>query len=79
MELSTKNRISLLQTALTKVDDFSVDFSSEIRNISNQHKTNGGNLEYAYVEHFHKEIIGLSKLFQYLLKDDFNQKHVTLQ
>ena len=76
MELSTQNKISLLKTALEKVDDFSAEFSSQIENISNQHKTNGGHLEYAYVEHFNKEIIGLSKLFQYLLKDDFNQKYV---
>lgn len=76
MELSTQNKISLLKTALEKVDDFSTEFTSQIKNISNQHKTNGGHLEYAYVQHFHKEIIGLSKLFQYLLKDDFNQKYV---
>ncbi|MDQ5912178.1 MAG: hypothetical protein QG568_393 [Patescibacteria group bacterium] len=76
MELSTQNKISLLKTALEKVDDFSTEFGSQIQNISNQHKTSGGHLEYAYVQHFHKEIIGLSKLFQYLLKDDFNQKYV---
>lgn len=76
MELSTQNKISLLKTVLEKVDNFSAEFTSQIQNISNQHKANGGHLEYAYVEHFHKEIVGLSKLFQYLLKDDFNQKYV---
>lgn len=76
MDLSTKNKISLLQTALEKVDGFSTEFGLQIQNIVNDHKTNGGHLEYVYVEHFHKEIIGLSKLFQYLLKDDFNQKYV---
>lgn len=76
MDLSTKSKITLLQTALEKVDNFSTNFSSQIENISNQHKTNGGHLEYAYVQHFHREIMGLSKLFQYLLKDDFSQKYV---
>ena len=28
------------------------------------------------MSHFDKEIVGLSMLFQYLLKDDFNQKYV---
>lgn len=76
MDLSTKNKISLLQDALEKVDIFSTEFGSQIQNIVTEHKTNGGHLEYVYVEHFHKEIIGLSKLFQYLLKDNFNQKYV---
>lgn len=76
MEFSTLNKISLLKTALEKVDNFSAEFGPQIENISNQHKANGGHLEYAYVQHFHKEIVGLSNLFQYLLKDDFNQKYV---
>ena len=76
MDLSAKNKILLLQVALEKVDIFSTEFSSQIQNIVTEHETNGGHLEYAYVEHFHKEIIGLSRLFQYLLKDDFNQKYV---
>lgn len=76
MDLSIKNKISLLQDALEKVDIFSAEFGSQIQNIVTEHKTNGGHLEYAYVEHFHKEITGLSKLFQYLLKDNFNQKYV---
>lgn len=75
MDLSTKNKIALLQTALEKVDNFSADFNSQIENISNQHKTNGGHLEYAYVQHFQREITGLSYLFKYLLKDDFSQKY----
>jgi len=58
MDLSTKNKISLLKTTLEKVDDFSAGFSSQIDNISKQHKVSGGHLEYAYVSHFHKEIIG---------------------
>lgn len=76
MELSTLNKISQLKIALQKLDDFSIEFGYEIDKIYNNHKTNGGHLEYAYVQHFHKEIIGLSKLFQYLLKDDFNQRYV---
>jgi len=76
MDLSTSNKISLLQTALEKVDSFSVEFDSQIQNVVSGHKTNGEHLEYAYVGHFHKEIFGLSKLFQYLLKDNFNQKYV---
>ncbi len=76
MDSSTINKISQLKIALEKVDGFSAEFGLRIQNIVNEHKTNGGHLEYAYVEHFHKEIVGLSKLFQYLLKDDFNQKYV---
>lgn len=74
--MAIKKRISLLADALEKVDSFSNEFNLQIQNIVNDHKLNGGHLEYAYVEHFHKEIIGLSKLFQYLLKDDLNQKYV---
>ncbi len=76
MDLPTKKKIVLLQTALEKVDNFSTDFNSQIEIVSNEHKINGGYLEYAYVQHFNREIIGLTKLFQYLLKDDFNQKYV---
>jgi len=47
-----------------------------VQNIVNDHKINGGHFEYVYVEHFHKEIIGLSRLFQYLLEDVVNQKYV---
>jgi hypothetical protein len=76
MELSTSNKISLLKVSLEKIDGFSNEFGSQIQNIVNSHKVNGGHLEYAYVEHFHKEIVGLSKLFRYLLEDDLNQKYV---
>lgn len=76
MDMSTKDKISILRNALENVDLFSQEFDLQIQNIVNDHKSNGGHLEYAYVEHFHKEIIGLSKLFQYLLKDEFNQKYI---
>lgn len=76
MDTSTINKIDLLAVALKKVDDFSFEFSSQIKNISDQHKLNGGHIEYAYVNHFYKEITGLSRLFHYLLKDEFNQKYV---
>lgn len=75
MELSTTEKIKLLKDGLDKADAFSAEFSSQIQNIANQHKTNGGHIEYAYVQHFHKEIVGLSKLFHYLLKDSENQKY----
>lgn len=76
MELSTKDRIDLLQVALEKVDLISVKFSSEIERITVEHKINGEHIEYTYVEHFHQEIIGLSRLFEYLLRDDFNSRYV---
>jgi len=76
MELSASSKISLLKVALEKVNGFSVEFGSQIQNVVNDHKVNGGHLEYAYIEHFHKEIVGLSKLFQYLLEDEVNQKYV---
>lgn len=75
MELSTTEKIKLLKTGLDNVDIFSAEFSSQIQNIADQHKTNGGHIEYAYVQHFHKEIVGLSKLFHYLLEDNENQKY----
>lgn len=76
MDISAKDKIPLLKNALEKVDSFSVEFGIQIQNIVNDHKANGGHLEYAYVEHFHKEIFGLSKLFQYLLLDEVNRKYV---
>ncbi len=75
MELSTTKKIKLLKTGLEKVDTFSSEFSSQIQNITDQHKTNGGHIEYAYVQHFHKELVGLSKLFHYLLEGNENQKY----
>lgn len=76
MDLPTTSKIPPLKAALERIDSFSVDFSSQIQSIVDDHKVNGGHIEYTYVKHFHKEIIGLSKLFQYLLVDAVNQKYV---
>ena len=40
MDLSTINKISLLQVALEKTDSFSAEFGSQIKNIVNGHKQN---------------------------------------
>ncbi|MFA5737136.1 MAG: hypothetical protein WCX70_02880 [Candidatus Paceibacterota bacterium] len=75
MDQSTQKKISSFTTTLQKIDNFSDEFLLEIKKIVDDHKVNGGHLEYVYVQHFQKEIVGLSNLFQYLLKDDKNQKY----
>lgn len=76
MTLSAVDKIKLIKENLEKVDIFSAKFDSQIQNIKNKHKTKGGHIEYAYIGHFHDEIIGLSKLFQYLLENKTNKKYV---
>lgn len=74
--MSPAEKINILKDYLNKVDEWSADFSKEIQRIVDRHKVEGGDLEYVYVEHFHKEMRGLSSLFQYLLKDIENKKYV---
>jgi len=76
MTSSALQKIDLLKTHLNKIDEFSGLFNGQIQNIVERHKKEGGNLEYVYVEHFHNEIKGLSRLFQYLLQNDENKKYV---
>ena len=76
MTLTTTERINAIREYLEKVDDFAFRFGTEIQRILDDHNANGGHLEYAYVEHFHTEIIGLSKFIQYLLNDKINRKYV---
>jgi len=74
--VETTERIRLIKEHLKKVDSFSDKFSAQIQQVVDKHKKEGGNLEYVYVEHFHKEIRGLSALFQYLLGHEKNKKYV---
>lgn len=74
--MNPSEKINLLKGYLEQVDSWSEGFSKEIQKVVDRHKIEGGNLEYIYVEHFHKEIRGLSALFQYLLKDPNNKKYV---
>lgn len=73
---SVLQKIGLLKTYLNQIDEFSGLFNIQIQNIVEGHKKEGGNLEYVYVEHFHNEIRGLSKLFQYLLQNNENKKYI---
>lgn len=75
MEMTTQEKISSFTDTLKQVDVFSNEFSKEIQKIVDEHKINGEHLEYVYVQHFHKEMVGLAKFFHYLLKDDVNQKY----
>lgn len=70
-----QEKVKLLQGILRDVDVFASEFNKQITSIVNAHKQNGGHLEYAYVEHFHKELMGLSGLFYYLLQSQVNEKY----
>lgn len=75
MNISTSEKIDQIKSHLLEVDIFSTEFESEIKDISEKHKIHGGHIEYSYITHFSKEIIGLSKLLQYLLDDPNNKKY----
>lgn len=76
MTLTTAEKIKEIEKILKEVDGFSHKFGAQIQRVVAEHKTEGGHLEYVYVEHFHIEIVGLSKLFQYLLNNEANRKYV---
>ena len=76
MGISAEEKIDLIKIHLEKMDAFSGEFEAQIQGVVEKHKREGSNIEFAYVEHFHNEIIGLSKLFQYLLKNEENRKYV---
>jgi hypothetical protein len=74
--MNDKQKNEALLTHLDHVHSFAERFTVQIEKIGNEHKLSGGHLEFAYIEHFHKEITGLSDLFQYLVKDASQERYV---
>jgi hypothetical protein len=70
------DKILFLRDYLTRLDTLAGEFTKQIEAIGSKHKIEGGYIEYAYVQHFHHEIMGLSGLFQYLLNNKQNQRYV---
>lgn len=75
--MNVENRDKLVQN-LTQLDELAADLLIVFQVISTKHKIKGGYLEFVYLEHYLKEIVAISNLFQHLYKDKKTKKFLFL-
>ena len=76
--LKYRENASKLLLRVREADQILIELKSVFEDINEHHQSNGGHIEYAYLEHFLNESEDVSYLFQLLFEDERTKKFLPI-